>query len=192
VKISAPKQGLVEGGHFNGKIRLREDNLDLPLRRKKPTVYSIWNDLFHEDVPVEFIDEVFTIIALSPQHIFLLLTKRPKKMLAYFENMREGGFSEGHIRLLFERPGRAFPKIKSLPWNNYEPFQWPLPNVILGTSVEDQKTADETLHAAVDDAIQQAKLLTDDELKYCLKREHRVKVVRMLMSEGRKRARAKS
>lgn len=49
-KISTPKKGLVEGSRFNGVVRPRHDNLEKPLRKKKPTVYAVWNDLFHESV----------------------------------------------------------------------------------------------------------------------------------------------
>ena len=44
--------------NWSENIILREDRLDLPLRVKKPTVWAIWNDLFHEKVPFEFIDKV--------------------------------------------------------------------------------------------------------------------------------------
>jgi len=61
---------------FNGNIILHPDRLDVPLRRKKPTVYAIWNDLFHEQVPLSFIDDVLDVISACPQHTFLVLTKR--------------------------------------------------------------------------------------------------------------------
>ena len=117
VKISSPKQGLVEGGHFNGKIRLREDNLDKPLHRKKPTVYAVWNDLFHEDVPEVFIDKVLDTIASCPQHIFIILTKRPKNLI----DKLFGGYTLKHSG------------------------DYPLKNCWFGVSVEDQKTADERI-----------------------------------------------
>jgi protein gp37 len=58
------------------RVTIRPDRLDIPLKRKKPTVYAIWNDLFHEDVPLAFIDDVLDVISASPQHTFLALTKR--------------------------------------------------------------------------------------------------------------------
>lgn len=117
VKISVPKQGLVEGGHFNGKIRLRKDNLDKPLRRRKPTVYAIWNDLFHEDVPKSFIVATFSAAINSNIHKYLFLTKRPERLNEVIAIAGECG---------------------ALPI--------PLPlHLWLGVSVEDQKTADERI-----------------------------------------------
>jgi len=67
---------------FDGEICCREDNLDLPLRRKKPTVFACWNDLFHEDVPVDFILDAYSVMANPKcnQHTFLILTKRAERM----------------------------------------------------------------------------------------------------------------
>lgn len=56
------------------------ERLDIPLKRKKPTAWGIWNDLFHPDVPLNFIDRALEVMAACPQHIFLLLTKRANLM----------------------------------------------------------------------------------------------------------------
>lgn len=42
-------------GKFNGHIITHPERLDIPLKRKKPTVYAVWNDLFHEAVPDQLI-----------------------------------------------------------------------------------------------------------------------------------------
>lgn len=68
------------------KVTIRPDRLDIPLRTRKPTVFSLWNDLFHEDVPDEFIDRVFDQIWLASQHTFLILTKRPERLVAYIQD----------------------------------------------------------------------------------------------------------
>jgi protein gp37 len=68
---------------FIGRIVCREDNLDLPLRTKKPTVWAIWNDLFHEDVAHAFIDRAYAVMARCPQHTFLVLTKRAERLSTY-------------------------------------------------------------------------------------------------------------
>lgn len=84
-KIRAQYEGLtcLRNGipTYNGTIRLFHDRLELPLRRRKPTVWSIWNDLFHEDVPEDFIGKTFRAIDKCRQHIFMVLTKRPDRML---------------------------------------------------------------------------------------------------------------
>jgi protein gp37 len=77
---------LVRNGKFTGRIKIHPDRLDIPLKRKKPTVYSLWNDLFHEDVPMEFIAESFNVMAgKAPQHKYLVLTKRPQRMMEFFK-----------------------------------------------------------------------------------------------------------
>ncbi len=66
------------------KAMPRRDRLDIPLKVKKPTVWAVWNDLFHEDVPFRFICDTIEIIKNCPQHIFLILTKRPERALEIF------------------------------------------------------------------------------------------------------------
>ncbi len=67
-------------------IKLMEERLEQPLKRKKPTLYFVnsMSDLFHEKVPFSFIDRVMKTIELSPQHAFQILTKRAERMRKYF------------------------------------------------------------------------------------------------------------
>jgi len=88
-KIRARYGGLTEKRDgipvFNGRIRLMEADIEKPLHTKKPTTWAIWNDLFHEDVPFDFIDQVFYIIQEeATQHLYLILTKKPDRMLEYY------------------------------------------------------------------------------------------------------------
>lgn len=75
---------------FDGrrKVEVHPERLDIPLKRKKPTVYAIWNDAFHPDVPNEFLGEAFRIMETCPQHIFLVLTKRAKGMADYLDHYK--------------------------------------------------------------------------------------------------------
>lgn len=66
------------------KVTPRWDRLDIPLKVKKPTVWAVWNDLFHEDVPFRFICDTIEVIKNCPHHIFLVLTKRPERALELF------------------------------------------------------------------------------------------------------------
>lgn len=75
-KIRLRNQGLTDGLKFNGVVRFNEDLLYLPSRIKKPTVFSVWNDLFHRKVSGVDIVSAFLEMELSPRHQFLLLTKR--------------------------------------------------------------------------------------------------------------------
>lgn len=75
-------------GYENGfTLTLLPNRLDDPLRRKKPTVYFVnsMSDLFHEDVPFEYIDSVFEVITRGHWHTFQILTKRADRLAQYFE-----------------------------------------------------------------------------------------------------------
>jgi protein gp37 len=74
---------------FNGTVRTEPDMLDKPLRTRKPQVFSVgWGgDLFHKKVPVEFIEKVWNVMnECLGRHIFLILTKRPKRLAWYLSN----------------------------------------------------------------------------------------------------------
>jgi protein gp37 len=74
-------RGLVGGdGKFTGQVITHPERLNIPLTRRKPTVYAIWNDLFHGDVPDSFIGRVYSKALEVPRHTFLILTKRPGRM----------------------------------------------------------------------------------------------------------------
>jgi protein gp37 len=115
---------------FTGEVRLNEQWLDQPLRWKRPRMIFVCahGDLFHENVPDEWIDQVFAVMALSPQHIFQVLTKRPERMRLYLEKDPRDAINS-HCGTLAH-------------WDDVPECKWPLPNVWLGTSVDDQKTAD--------------------------------------------------
>lgn len=67
------------------KIRIHEDELQTPFNWKKPKVVFVnsMSDLFHKDVPIEFIQKVFKVMNENPQHIFQVLTKRADVLLKY-------------------------------------------------------------------------------------------------------------
>jgi len=72
---------------WNGQVRFNEQALDHPLRWRRPRRIFVCahGDLFHESVPDEWIDQVFAVMALAPQHTFQVLTKRAKRMREWFE-----------------------------------------------------------------------------------------------------------
>jgi protein gp37 len=76
-------------GYENGfNITLLPYRLEEPLRRKTPTIYFVnsMSDLFHEDIPDDYIRQVFEVIRQAPQHTFQVLTKRAERMAHFFEN----------------------------------------------------------------------------------------------------------
>lgn len=131
--------------HFNGTVRCVEDALTIPLGWKQPRVCFVnsMSDLFHKDVPFEFIDRVFAVMALCPQHTFQVLTKRPERMAKYLRTIADAGSESDIFDHLWDVAGcivggHAADKA-------FSAIEWPLPNVWLGTSVEDQDAADERI-----------------------------------------------
>jgi protein gp37 len=70
---------------WTGEVRFNEAVLLHPLRWRRPRKIFVCahGDLFHEKVPDEWIDQVFAVMALAPQHVFQVLTKRPERMREY-------------------------------------------------------------------------------------------------------------
>lgn len=76
-------------GYENGfEFTLMPERLTQPLNRKKPTKFFVnsMSDLFHEDMPDNFLDQIFDIIRKTPRHIYQILTKRENRMAAYFND----------------------------------------------------------------------------------------------------------
>lgn len=64
-------------------LTLHRDQLDQPYRWKRPRVVFVnsMSDLFHKDVPIGFIRDVFTVMADTPRHTYQVLTKRSKRLV---------------------------------------------------------------------------------------------------------------
>ncbi|MDE3022697.1 MAG: phage Gp37/Gp68 family protein [Pseudomonadota bacterium] len=74
-------------GYKDGfRLAVLPERLAQPLQRKKPTIYFVnsMSDLFHEDIPDQFLDQVFSIIRQTPQHTYQILTKRAERLPDYF------------------------------------------------------------------------------------------------------------
>jgi protein gp37 len=128
-----------DGKHiWTGEVRFNEAWLDQPLKWKKPRMIFVCahGDLFHEAVPDEWIDRVFAVMALCPQHVFQVLTKRPDRMREYC--LARNGMGNSQICR----------EINEIPYGmgvRHSALKMPLPNVWFGTSVEDQESADERI-----------------------------------------------
>lgn len=114
------------------RVTLHPDRLEEPLHWKKPARIFVdsMGDLFHPDVPFEFIDQVFDVMNTygTGQHKFLILTKQHRRMNEYISSF--GKYERGW----FGRPGF-----------NHWFSTWPLPNVWLGVTAENQAMADERI-----------------------------------------------
>jgi protein gp37 len=157
------------------------DQWERPFKWRNPRNIFVCSmgDLFHDDVSFELVDKVLALAALCPQHTFQLLTKRPKRMNAYFSasgrvrsmceaadiigNNQMGDpdnphwmrryykiwhkqglgrlcawiYEGGAANIMFKRkePGREYPS-----W-----IAWPLPNLWLGVTAENQEQADKRI-----------------------------------------------
>ncbi|ETX26623.1 DUF5131 family protein [Roseivivax isoporae] len=128
------------GPVWTGKIGVAPERaLTAPLHRRKPTVYFVnsMSDLFHEAVPDEVIDRVFAVMALCPQHKFQVLTKRAARLREYMGRRESFGRHPSMVHAaIMAATGRWSTPALDLR-------AWPLPNVWLGVSAEDQRRADE-------------------------------------------------
>ena len=72
------------------KVTLHPECLDEPFKWKKPRMVFVvsMGDLFHREVPYDFIDKVMEVIRECPQHTFQILTKRPERMAEYFNDLK--------------------------------------------------------------------------------------------------------
>ncbi|MDZ7711737.1 MAG: phage Gp37/Gp68 family protein [Rhodovibrio sp.] len=131
-----------------GKVRmfLDRDRLVTPLRQSRPRYIFVCSmtDLFYEGHPDEWIDEMFAVMALAPQHTFLVLTKRIARARAYLDQ------TPPRQRCTYEEVYNAMGSVGKEALGDRHPYRkafplgmpWPLPNVYLGVSAEDQKTAE--------------------------------------------------
>lgn len=143
-KVSAKYEGttrLVKGKPvWTGRVNLADDaTLTQPLRWSRPRRIFVnsMSDLFHEDVPDEWIDRIFAVMALCPQHQFQVLTKRAARMREYMTDPATmANIYELMANMAFGKAAKA--ELSALG-------SWPLPNVWLGVSAEDQTRADERI-----------------------------------------------
>ena len=157
----------MKGQKFS-EVRCHDDRLEAPLHWRKPrrVFVNSMSDLFHEDVPCEFIDKVFAVMALCPQHTFQVLTKRPERMLEYFTADRDELIADKVVFDAYGPLAQYLRKVSTwIPDEHDEtdgghrvsaPGYWdwhvslPLPNVWLGVSVENQQAADERIPLLLD------------------------------------------
>ena len=71
-------------GRFRGKILTHPERLSIPLKRRKPTVYAVWNDWAHEKVGNRFRSNMMTQMKRADRHTYLACTKRPHVMLDFY------------------------------------------------------------------------------------------------------------
>lgn len=127
------------------EIFLDEEMLTQPLRWKKPRMIfpNSMTDLFADFVPDEWIDRIFAVMALTPQHTYQPLTKRAQRMQDYCSTIQKNGrwlqMEDIALQLGYEPRGAHD---HGFDWISHKQF---LPNVWLGVSTERQEEANERI-----------------------------------------------
>ncbi|MGP0171308.1 DUF5131 family protein [Pseudomonas sp. NCHU5208] len=163
---------LARGGQWNGTIREATNVLDQPLRWTTGRLIFVnsMSDLFHENVSTETLDRIFAVMLACEafgdrKHIFQVLTKRAERMLQYLQSRSDvehlqawakagdtfinvKGRADSFSQLVFDlaarernEDGSASSEGPAIPWG-YTKNLYPLPNLWLGVSVENQACAE--------------------------------------------------
>ncbi|MEJ6397007.1 phage Gp37/Gp68 family protein [Yoonia sp. 208BN28-4] len=145
---------------FTGEVRFNDQWLTQPLKWRKPRMIFVnaHGDTFHPDVPDAWIDKIFAVMALCPQHTFQVLTKRPDRMRRYILGLDCDGARRFNMADAAEPIATDFRYWKGDGPSDWDlavaeaihAKHWPLPNVWLGTSVSEQTSADERIPALLD------------------------------------------
>lgn len=148
-----PKDAARPGVDWTGEVRLLPERLGEPLRWRKPARVFVdsMSDLFHPSVPFEFVAAVLGVMAATPHLTYQVLTKRPERAREFFahtfglESAEETIAREAESRgVIWDSRARDIHLYPMMPSNieQRRAWVWPLPNVWLGTSVEEQASAD--------------------------------------------------
>ncbi|MQA87263.1 MAG: DUF5131 family protein [Streptosporangiales bacterium] len=150
---------------FSGKgtfatVALHPDRLTAPLRWRQPrrVFVNSMSDLFHADVPDEFIARVFAVMGLARRHTFQVLTKRHARTRSLLRSAHfEATVAETASDIIGRTPPGRHPSLSVHGWRATAGLEgtvflppWPLPNVWLGMSVETQQWADRRIPALID------------------------------------------
>lgn len=130
------------GPVWTGTVRPAFGVLEKPLRWKRPRRIFVnsMSDLFHDSVEDEWIDKVFAVMAMSTQHTFQLLTKRPERMRDYLRSKAPKG--DASIARQINSFHHSLGDRRGI-------LELPLFNVWLGVSIENQAAANERVECLV-------------------------------------------
>lgn len=166
--IVRPKSAKRPGIDWNGKVRTLPENLSQPLRWKRARRIFVGSmtDLWHRQIPNEYIAAIFGVAAMASHHTYQFLTKRASRLPEWFAWLDEQSKTmEGHAQEIARANGRRVSPDRRVLFcialaetygiTGYPMLAdatraysaWPLPCVHLGVSVEDQETADERIPA---------------------------------------------
>jgi protein gp37 len=145
--VAAAFAGVVKrvGGvtDWTGNVNMIPERLDIPLRRRIPTRYylTLLGDMFHKNVTDDFLVATFAMIAVTPRHTYLCTTKRHGRMRSL---LRDPSFREQVTAVAAAATNADLRGAER--WDG----TWPLPNLQLAVSVENQATANLRIPALLD------------------------------------------
>lgn len=115
------------------KVRTHEKALNIPLKWRDPrrVFVNSMSDQWHVDVPADFCDRMFAVMAMARKHTFQILTKRPQRAANYLNDP----LTPERIDHIMQRGAWNGLAMSACPGC----LTWPLPNVWIGTSVEDSR-----------------------------------------------------
>lgn len=154
---ATPYDGLVQvvngEARWTGAVAFDAKRLAEPLHRRKPCRFFVdsMSDLFHDGFSNEQIAAVFGVMAACPQHVFMVLTKRPQRMREWFEWVEKRGDDGKSLFPGDDREWRIWQMLNvaarraGAEMPSHHGGAWPLPNVMIGVSVENQAAADERI-----------------------------------------------
>jgi protein gp37 len=125
---------VIENGKWNGKTIFHDVELYKPLDWKKPRAIFVCSmgDLFHESIPFEQIDEIWDVMCCHPRHTYILLTKRPQRMLEFMMYLGDRAKAAG---------------LDSIPTQSQNPLDYiSVPDFIwIGVTAENQEQAEKRI-----------------------------------------------
>lgn len=140
-----------EGGDlaWSGQVNLLPERLEMPLHWDLPRFIFVnsMGEMFDDSVPEEFIAEEFAIIGLTPSHTYMLLTKCHARMRAVLTSERFRKLYTTAYRRRARQLGASSPKWRDRLRGRMMNAPWPLMNLRLGVSAEDQETAERRIPA---------------------------------------------
>jgi protein gp37 len=117
---------------WTGELQFLEEKLWEPFSGKGKRIFVCsMSDLFHRKVPFAFIEKVWAVMLLNPQHTFLVLTKRPDRMCQFLNEPEQNILDRIH----------EMTRRRRIASNHYPPAKFQPPHIWLGTSVENQNRA---------------------------------------------------
>jgi protein gp37 len=134
---------------WTGVVRFVESKLLEPLKWKRPARVFVnsMSDLFHEKVSDETLDKIFAVMALTPRHTYQVLTKRPRRMRDYMRTPNRKRIIAEQVMGISDWlavAARSYhARITTAHFSACFAGEGPFPNIHLGTSIEDQPSADE-------------------------------------------------